>query len=141
MMKLYKLFLITLLVGCSSTTEEQETRVDINALDLTRDKSKTENYWVVTNRSYPKYPVSAARKGISGCVEFSFVIDKLGKAQNIQIINSVPENTFNKAAMKSMKEFRWAATKNNDSLQPVLTTLQLDFSTSPKQTVAKCIAS
>lgn len=140
-MKLYKLFLITLLVGCSSTTEEQETRVDINALDLTRDKSKTENYWVVTNRSYPKYPVNAARKGISGCVEFSFVIDKLGKAQNIQIINSVPENTFNKAAMKSMKEFRWAATKNNDSLQPVLTTLQLDFSTSPKQTVAKCIAS
>lgn len=140
-MKLYKLFLITLLAGCSSTTEEQETRVDINALDLTGDKSQTANYWVVTNRSFPKYPVSAARKGISGCVEFSFVINELGKAKNIQIIKSVPESTFNKAAMKSLKEFRWAATESNDLLQPVLTTLQLDFSTSPNQTVAECIAS
>jgi periplasmic protein TonB len=141
MMKLKTLLLVTLLAGCTSTDNEQVAEFDINALDLRGDKSQTENYWVVMNRSYPKYPVSAARKGVSGCVEFSFVIDELGKARNIQIINSVPENTFNKAAMKTMKEFRWAATKSNDLLQPVLTTLQLDFSTSPKQTVAECIAS
>ncbi len=140
-MKLYNLFLITLLVGCSSTTEEQTTEVDINALDLTGNKSQTEDYWVVKKRSYPKYPISAARKGVSGCVEFSFVINESGKAQNIKVTKSVPENTFNKAATKSLKEYRWAATNNNDLLRTVRTTLQLEFSTLPKQTVAECIAS
>jgi protein TonB len=96
---------------------------------------------VVTNRSHPNYPVSAARKGISGCVEFPFVISESGKAQNIEIIKSVPDKIFNEAAKKSLKESRWAATDNNNSLQPVLTTLQLEFSTSPKQKVAECIAS
>ena len=139
-MKLSKLLLVTLLVGCNSTTNEQVAEVDINALDLTGDKSQTENYWVVKKRSNPVYPTSAVINDISGCVEFSFVIGKLGNAQNIQIIKSVPENTFNKAATKSLKKFRWAATQNNNLLQPVLTTLQLDFSTSPKQTVAECIA-
>jgi len=137
-MKLSKLLLVTLLVGCNSTTNEKVAEVNINALDLTGDKSQAESYWVVTKISNPVYPTSAVRNDISGCVEFSFVISELGKAQNIQIIKSVPENIFNKAATKSLKKFRWAATNNNDVLQPVLTTLQLDFSTSPKQTVAKC---
>jgi periplasmic protein TonB len=141
MMKLCNLFLITLLIGCSSTSEDQAAEVDINALDLTGDKSQTENYWVVKNRSYPKYPINAARKGVSGCVEFSFVINESGKAQNIKVTKSVPENTFNKAATKSLKEYRWVATHNNDLLKPVRTTLQLEFSTSPEQTVAECIAS
>jgi TonB family protein len=130
-----------LLVGCNSTTNEQVTEVDINALDLTGDKLQTKSYWIVTKRSYPKYPISAVRNGVSGCVEFSFIISESGKAQNIQIIKSVPENTFNKAATKSLKEYRWAATQKNNLLQPVITTLQLEFSMSRKQTVAECIAS
>jgi TonB family protein len=141
MMKLNGLFLVTLLVGCNSTIHKKVADVDINALDLTRDKSQAKNYWVVTKRSNPVYPTSAARNGISGCVEFSFVINKLGTAQNIQIIKSVPENTFNEAATRSLKQFKWVATQNNNLLQPVLTTLQIGFSTSPQQSVAECIVS
>jgi protein TonB len=140
-MKLSKLLLVTLLAGCASTNNNQITEADINALDLTEQKSQTKNYWVVTKKSYPTYPVSAARKDISGCVEFSFVINESGKAQNIQIIKSVPDKIFNKAAIESLKKFKWSAADNNKLLQPVLTTLQLEFSTSPKQMVAECIAS
>jgi len=140
-MKLSKLLLVTLLVGCNSTTNEQATGINTNALDLTGDKSQTKNYWVVTKRDNPVYPTKAAIDGISGCVNFSFVISESGKAKNIQIIKSVPDGIFNRAATKSLNKFRWAATKNNSSLQPVLTTFQLDFSTSRKSTVAECMAS
>lgn len=140
-MKLSKLLLVTLLVGCSSTNNNQTTEAVINALDLTAQKSQTKNYWVVTKNSYPTYPISAAKNDISGCVEFSFVINGSGNAHNIKIIKSVPQKIFNKAATKSLKEFRWAATDKNKLLQPVLTTIQLDFSTSPKQMVAECIPS
>lgn len=140
-MKLSKLLLVTLLVGCNSTTNKQATEVDINALDLTGDKSQTKNYWVVTKRSYPVYPTNAARDGISGCVKFSFVIGESGKAKNIQIIKSIPENTFTKAATKSLKKYRWEATQKNSLLKPVLTTIQLEFQTTPTQTVVECMAS
>jgi TonB family protein len=141
MNKLHILFLVALLSGCSSTTENATEKVATNTLDLRNDITQTENFWVVAKRSYPIYPTNAARQGISGCVEFSFVISKSGKAQNIQIIKAVPERIFNKAALKSLREFRWTPANTNISLNPVLTTIQLDFATSPKQAVSECISS
>jgi protein TonB len=128
MMKLKKLLLVALLVGCNSTTNEQITEVDINALDLTGNSSKTKDYWRVTKRMNPVYPSNAARDDANGCVEFAFVIGESGKAQNIKIIKSVPRNVFNKSATRALKKFRWKATKKNSLLKPVLTTLQMEFS-------------
>ncbi|MDN3651210.1 energy transducer TonB [Thalassotalea ponticola] len=139
-MKLYNLLLVSVLVGCANTAEPDLGEVSANAIDLTKEVAQTENYWAVKKRSYPQYPISAARDDISGCVEFSFTIVS-GKAKNIKIIKSVPEKIFNTAAIKSLKQFRWEATKQNSSQTPVVTTLQLDFSTSPTQYVAECISS
>lgn len=139
-MKLKKLLLAALLVGCNSTTTKKIVEVDINALDLTGNISQTEEYWEVIKRVEPVYPAGAARDEYSGCVEFTFIINESGKAQNIQIIKSVPRNTFNKSATRALKKFRWKATKKNSLLKPVLTTIQMDFTTLPMQIVARCIA-
>lgn len=47
----------------------------------------------------PRYPRSAAEKGVEGSVTFSFAIEASGKPVDIKIIKSVPEGVFDKYAM------------------------------------------
>ncbi len=140
MKKLCTIIAVITLSGCSATTEKPSNYTMSSVIDLTGNIELTQDYWALSNRNNPRYPVSALKKNISGCVEFSFVISDSGKAQNIEIIKSVPEAIFNKSAMKSLKKFRWKSTKSNSSLKPVLTTLQLDFLIEePVQNVSKCL--
>lgn len=136
--KLSKLILLSFLAGCSSGGEQKVITTAVNAVELTSDSTPTESYWVVKNRSYPRYPVIAVREGISGCVEFSFVIES-GKAKNIEIIKSVPNSIFDKEALKSIREYRWQASEKNSAQKAVTTTLQLDFSFTPTQKVPECL--
>jgi len=141
MKKLYTLFLVTLLSSCSATTDTSTKEADLKVLDLTADSTQTEQYWNISKRIDPLYPQGAVRKSISGCVEFSFVIAKSGRAHDIKIIKAVPAKIFNKAAMKSLKQYRWTPADNNLLLNPVLTTIQLDFSMSRDQVVKGCTVS
>jgi len=141
MNKFYVLFLAILLSACAVTSENGEKEVYLNTIDLTNDATQIKNYWVVSKRINPIYPRDAAHKGITGCVEFSFVIAKSGRAQNIEVIKAVPEKTFNKAAIESLKKYRWAPTNSNTSLNPVLATIQLDFSMTRNQVTSGCSVS
>lgn len=125
------------LSACNSTPNIKNN--EIQPVDLRGDKSALEEMWVVSKNDYPRYPIDAARKGISGCVDFSFVINSEGKAQNIQVIKAIPDSTFIRSATKSLKNFRWQPTELNSLRQPAITTLQLDFSTTPVMKVAECI--
>ncbi|EAW29045.1 putative TonB protein [Alteromonadales bacterium TW-7] len=127
------------LSACNSTSDVKDN--EIQPIDFEGDKKALEKMWIVLKNDYPIYPTDAARRGISGCVDFSFVINSEGKAQNIQVIKAIPDSTFIRSAKKSLKKFRWQPTELNDERQPAITTLQLDFSTTPVMKIAECIAS
>lgn len=124
------------LSACNSTSNVED--LELQPVDFVGNKNALEKMWVVSKNDYPRYPIDAARKGISGCVDFSFVINSEGKAQNIKVIKTVPDSTFIRSATKSLKNFRWQPTALNPVRQPAITTLQLDFSTTPVMKVAEC---
>jgi protein TonB len=137
-----RIILLTSVLALSACTtisnaEDSETQ----PLDFVGNKNALEEMWIVAKKDYPVYPIDAARKGISGCVDFLFMIDSDGKARNIQVIKAVPDSTFIRSATKSLKKFRWQPTELNNLRQPAMTTLQLDFSTTPVMKVADCIVS
>ena len=115
------LFLTSALALSACTTTRDVKDYGIQPIDFRGNKNALEEMWIVSKNDYPKYPIDAAKKGISGCVDFSFVINGDGKAQNIQVIKAIPDSTFIQSATKSLKKFRWQPTElNNLRQQPSL---------------------
>lgn len=125
------------LSACHTVPNVKDDGIQPN--DFVGDDNALEEMWIVSKNDYPIYPTDAARKGISGCVDFSFVINSEGKAQNIQVIKAIPDSTFIRSAKNSLKNFRWQPTELNSERQPATTTLQLNFSTTPAMKVAECV--
>jgi len=69
---------VLLLSGCSTTKKNSSNE----HLDLIGNKEAVLVYWVVKKKIAPKYPQQANTKRISGCVEFSLIIDSSGNAIN-----------------------------------------------------------
>ena len=126
-MKKIILFTITaLMVGCTSTEQNRNTKA-VKPIDLTNNKELVEEYWVLSERSFPKYPIAAARKNLNGCVNFELVIDSEGKPQDIKVIKSAPDNLFVSESTKALKKNRWAPSESNTSFQPVVMTFEWSF--------------
>lgn len=118
------------LVACASTdTAEIRVEEPINYIDLTLDSKKEliDEYWVLEKRQEPYYPVSAARKGLSGCVDLIVGINNDGKSGGYKIKKSYPKGVFDKHAAAALTNWKWAAADKNSDAVPVLTTVQLDF--------------
>lgn len=84
---------------------------------------------MLERRVAAEYPALAGKNGLSGCVEFKVLIDGEGKPQEIVVIKSFPDTTFNRNAYEALRKWRWTAGAENPQQQPVLTTIQLDFTT------------
>ncbi|WP_166425691.1 energy transducer TonB [Paraglaciecola sp. 20A4] len=112
------------LVGGCATVPKQST---LTALDLTADKAAVNNYWITYRKVAPEYPQQAKNDKISGCVEFSLLIDVNGRAVEPTIIKAFPEGVFDKQADNAIRKWLWVPTKTNTERQPVLTTIQQDF--------------
>lgn len=118
------------LVGCASTdTADTSVKEPIQYLDLTLDDKKelVREYWVVEKRQEPKYPISAAKKGVSGCVDLIIGIKTDGTSGGYKVKKSYPEGVFDKYAATALTNWKWGATAQNSDKIPVLTTIQLDF--------------
>lgn len=76
-----------------------------------------------TMRIEPRYPVQAAKQGISGYVQIQFDVDGEGNVQNAQVIKAVPEKTFEKEAINAVVQWKYNATGKVHNAQLV----QLDF--------------
>lgn len=61
-------------------------------------------------RIEPKYPKNAARKGIFGFTDLRFLIDEKGMVQTAEVVNSYPDNSFNKSSLKAIKDWKYEAT-------------------------------
>lgn len=55
-----------------------------------------------SKRVEPEYPLAAANSGVQGCVVVSFIVLPDGRADQYQILDSVPKGLFDKAALKAL---------------------------------------
>jgi len=59
-------------------------------------------------RVEPEYPPEAARAGTSGFVEVEFTVDAGGKVASVSVVNARPSRTFEKAAVRAVKQWQFA---------------------------------
>lgn len=79
-------------------------------------------------RVNPKYPIKAATQGIEGWVLLSFNISEIGSVTNVQVIDSEPKRTFDSAAKKALKKWKYRAkVVNGKAITQENLTVQLDF--------------
>lgn len=81
---------LVLFMGCSSTPLPERSNADLQ---------ETAN---------PTYPIHAARNRIEGYVQMSFDISESGDPINIKVLKSVPEQIFDKAAVKALSNWKYA---------------------------------
>ncbi len=61
-----------------------------------------------TKRVDPVYPPEAARGGTEGFVEVEFVVDADGKVESVSVVNAKPARTFETAAVRAVKQWKFA---------------------------------
>jgi len=63
------------------------------------------------SRSTFKYPKNAKKKGIKGYVVLSILIDKQGRVDQVQVLESNPAGVFDEAALHGIKTWRFEPAK------------------------------
>jgi TonB family protein len=53
------------------------------------------------------YPPEAARKGIEGSVDVSFTVTPQGKVSDVTVVNAVPSDIFNRAAITAVRHWKY----------------------------------
>ncbi len=66
----------------------------------------------IISREAPRYPSRALKNETEGWVQVRFFIDTNGKPVDVEVVESVPDKTFNEAAIKSVKKWRFSPARN-----------------------------
>ena len=127
MKKYLVISLISLLAGCASNQLTKDSQAVDSGLEQPADESEFASLWTQTKRVNPQYPISAAKDGLSGCVNLSFVVNSEGRVTEQQVTDSFPKGVFDKKAIEALKRWRWKPTTANPDNQPARSTVQLDF--------------
>lgn len=131
MRKVVSLTLLSVLLGaCASNDMVNEVEIEpVNYIDLSLENQRelAKEYWVVKKKENPKYPISAAKEGLSGCVNLIIGINKEGKLGGYEVKSSYPQGVFDNYAAAALRKWQWTATEKNKHNEPVLTHIQLDF--------------
>jgi len=61
----------------------------------------------------PEYPDRALSDRVSGSVTVQYVVDKKGYTKDIQVVDSVPKGVFDRAAVDSIRRWRYRPAKYN----------------------------
>ena len=62
-----------------------------------------------------RYPSTELRRGIVGSIVMGFGLDANGRPTDLQILASVPDNTFDDVALKAMDNLQWVAPEGTDA--------------------------
>jgi bla regulator protein BlaR1 len=85
-------------------------------------------------RIEPKYPVEAARNKQEGSVILQFDIAKDGSTDNIQVIESFPQQVFDKNSITALKQWTYKPRVQGGQAQRQMgLTVQLDFRMGPSK--------
>jgi protein TonB len=66
----------------------------------------------IISREAPRYPSRALKNSIQGWVQVRFFIDTDGRPADVSVIASEPGDTFDDAATKSVKKWRFSPARN-----------------------------
>jgi TonB family protein len=72
----------------------------------------------------PDYPYRAFRNGVEGHVKLQFTVDERGRARDIKVIEAYPEKTFDSAAVKAMKKWRFELDAGHNASQRLFQTFE-----------------
>ena len=75
------------------------------------------------SRKAPKYPQRALDRGLEGWVEVAFKIDTEGRPIDVVVKQSDPSDTFDDAALRSLKDWKFLPAMDMNSGKPVVTEL------------------
>ncbi|MDV6315323.1 energy transducer TonB [Idiomarina sp. HP20-50] len=119
-------------ISCSSGFANKKGGTQFLDLSGAEHSELVSNYWLLSKSYPPQYPVSAARKGVSGCVKVVVGIGSDGRAKMFDVRSSFPEGVFDDYAISALRQWRWEATAENVNRTPVLAAINLDFTTRGK---------
>ena len=61
----------------------------------------------VIKRVPAEYPDDAARKGVEGAVDLSFVVSPSGEVQDVTVVHAEPSSVFNHAAVAAVRRWKY----------------------------------
>lgn len=82
----------------------------------------------VISRKEPAYPEDAIRSRAFGYSILKFIIDETGNVTTVEVLGSFPAKTFDKASVKAIKSWKYAATGKKHSGK-----VMMHYSTGPLQ--------
>lgn len=112
-----------LVIGPTQSFSKNHTSI----LELTNSQDYLENYWKIKYRKPPRFSNRTIHSNYNACVRLSFVISTKGRATDIRVSNSRPNNLFNNSALEALETFVWVASEGNQMRQPVKTSLIINF--------------
>lgn len=96
------------------------------------------------HRVEPKYPLEAAKNGISGSVVLQFDINAQGNTENVRVVKAQPEHTFDQVSVSALQQWQYKpkviggqALKQENLL--VQLDYQLQLSSEPSQPLIESI--
>ena len=75
----------------------------------------------------PSYPSDALKKGIEGWVELAFTVMPNGSVDDIEVRNASPADTFDDAAIKAIRQWRFEPVMRNGKAVPQRAMVRLRF--------------
>ena len=94
------------------------------------NQANLDQKYISGNKIAPKYPEKLLEKGIQGWVDLNFNIYPDGSVRDIYVTDEVPENSFAKAAIRSVSKYHYTIennSKRNTILEPRNTTQRIEF--------------
>lgn len=86
------------------------------------------------SRPAPKYPLNARERGIEGTVEITFRVDTSGNTYDVVLTDSKPSKTFDKAALRVVKRWKFTPawnTETNKAVDSGLISTKIKFTLNP----------
>lgn len=80
-------------------------------------------------RVEPRYPIEAARDGITGWVRLAFSIDETGSVTDVAVLAAEPANLFDREAISALRRWKYQPSiVNGVAIKQTNMSVQLDFS-------------
>lgn len=76
-------------------------------------------YWSLKKSIRPKPVIGKDKKPVSGCIEVNFTITRVGKAEDIVIVNAYPEGVFDSSVTNAIRNRIWQPTEKNSAAEPI----------------------